>query len=362
MVTMTGEECHNEWEITFEEIHRNAAIAHAIRNYVDYTGDTDYLYLQGIDVLVETARFWAARANYSTAREAWVILGVTGPNEYENNVNNNWYTNRMARWNLEYAAQTLSDMQQNKPFEFQNAAARLKINPDEPKRWREIAGLLILPFDESRGVFLQQDGFLDKVLATTVEINENERPIHRHWSWDRILRSCYIKQADVLQGLWFLNDEFTTEQKKRNFDFYEPMTVHESSLSPCIHAILAAETGDTEKSRELFMRSARLDLDNINRDTSDGLHITSMAGAWMSIVHGLGGLRVINDVLHLNPVLPRAWSGYSFKIHFRGAKVSVDIRPGRFAAKVEGVSLELSAGQQRIRLDHGDTITLPLKP
>ena len=361
MVTMTGEECHNEWEITFEEIHRNAAIACAVRNYTDYTGDRAYLYSQGIDVLVETARFWASRASYSEARQAWVILGVTGPNEYENNVNNNWYTNRMARWNLEYAANTLNDMRLNSPPDYETAVARLKISAGEPVRWCEIAGRLVLPYDESRGIFLQQDGFLDKILAPAVTIPAAERPIHRHWSWDRILRSCYIKQADVLQGLWFLNDDFTVEQKKRNFDFYEPMTVHESSLSPCIHAILAAETGDTEKSLEFYMRSARLDLDDLNRDTSDGLHITSMAGAWMSIVHGLGGLRACNGVLHINPVLPKTWHRYAFSIWFRGAKVSVDVRPDGCEVKSEGELLELASAKRRIRLENGGMVRLPLQ-
>ena len=266
----------------------------------------------------------------------------------------------MARWNLEYAADSLNGMLLDAPSDYEKAVARLKIDANETRRWFEIASGLVLPYDESRGVFLQQDGFLDKELAPADTIPENDRPIHRHWSWDRILRSCYIKQADVLQGLWFLNDEFTAAQKKLNFDFYEPMTVHESSLSPCIHAILAAETGDTEKALSFYMRASRLDLDDLNRDTSDGLHITSMAGAWMSVVHGLAGMRVRNGVLHLNPVLPRAWRRYSFHIWLRGALVSIDVQHDGCLISVDGAPVELASGQRRVRVENGGTVKLPL--
>ena len=151
------------------------------------------------------------------------------------------------------------------------------------------------PFDEKRKVFLQQDGFLDKELKTAASIPENERPINQHWSWDRILRSCFIKQADVLQGLYFLEENYDTETIKRNFDFYEPMTVHESSLSACVHSILASRIGNIKKAYELYLRTARLDLDDYNREVSEGLHITSMAGTWLAIVEGFGGMRILSD-------------------------------------------------------------------
>ena len=269
MVTFTGVECHNEWEITFEEIHRNGAIAHAIYNYTNYTGDESYLVETGIDVLVGISRFWADRVHFSKRNQKYMIHGVTGPNEYENNVNNNYHTNNMATWTLQYT------------------------------------------------------------------LDPSERPLNQHWSWDKILRSPFIKQSDVLQSIYFLNDRYSMEEKRRNFDFYEPMTVHESSLSPSVHAVLAAELGKEEKAVELYARTARLDLDNYNNDTDDGLHITSMSGAWLAIVQGFAGMRVKDGLLHFKPFVPKNWQGYDFKINFRGSLLDVQVIGGEVTLTVE---------------------------
>lgn len=325
MVTMNGEECHNEWEITFEEIHRNGAIAYAIYNYVNYTGDTAYLSEYGLEVLVEISRFWEERVNLSPVKNKYVILGVTGPNEYENNVNNNWYTNRIAAWTLEYTLEMLAALEQQEPERYAELVGQLKLEADETRKWQDIIEKMYYPYDEERDVFLQQDGFLDKELIPVKELAPEHLPINQNWSWDRILRSCFIKQADVLQGLYFLGDRYDLETKRRNFDFYEPLTVHESSLSPCVHAILACELGYQEKAYEMYLRTARLDLDNYNNDTEDGCHITSMAGTWMAIAHGFGGLRVQQGELVLRPFVPSHWTSFSFKVMFRGARLQVQV-------------------------------------
>lgn len=323
MVTMNGEECHNEWEITFEEIHRNGAIAYAIYNYVNYTGDKAYLGQYGLEVLAEISRFWEERVHYVAHKDKYVMLGVTGPNEYENNVNNNWYTNRIAAWTMEYTLEALEYLKANEASRYAELVDKLELLESETDTWKEIIAKMYYPQDEERGIFLQQDGFLDKELIPVSELAPEHRPLNQKWSWDRILRSCYIKQADVLQGLYFLGDRYDLDVKKRNFDFYEPLTVHESSLSPCIHSILACELGYKEKAYEMYLRTSRLDLDNYNNDTEDGCHTTSMAGTWMSFVHGFGGLRVQNDRLVLKPLNPGHWSSYSFKINFRGARLKV---------------------------------------
>ncbi|WP_410512104.1 glycoside hydrolase family 65 protein [Paenibacillus sp. BR2-3] len=325
MVTMNGEECHNEWEITFEEIHRNGAIAHAIYNYVNYTGDKAYLGQYGLEVLVEISRFWEERVHYVSHKDKFVMLGVTGPNEYENNVNNNWYSNRMASWTMEYTLEALTYLQENEPARYAELTEKLELQAIETAKWNEIIAKMYYPADDELGIFLQQDGFLDKEIIPVKELKPEHLPLNQKWSWDRILRSCYIKQADVLQGLYFLGDRYDLETKKRNFDFYEPITVHESSLSPCIHAILACELGYKEKAYEMYLRTSRLDLDNYNNDTEDGCHSTSMAGTWMSIVHGFGGLRVLGDRLILKPSNPGHWKSYSFKIMFRGARLKVSV-------------------------------------
>jgi len=351
MVTMNGEECHNEWEITFEEIHRNAAISYAIKNYTDYTGDENYLIEKGIDVLVETSRYWVSRVNYNPQKDVMMILGVTGPNEYENNVNNNWYTNLMAKWNLKYTVDTLNYMKDKYPGHYEACVERLGIKEEEIKEFQHVSDKMYLPEDKELGIFLQQDGYLDKEQKLVSELDPEDLPLNKKWSWDRILRSCFIKQADVLQGLWFLNDQFTLEEKTRNFDFYEPRTVHESSLSPCVYSIIAAEIGRVEKAYELYLRTARLDLDNYNKDTDDGLHITSMAGTWMSIVYGFGGMRIRNRKLSLKPFKPSAWKGYSFRIMFRDRLIKVSVDDN-------GATLLLEEGEPIDILLFDSTVTL----
>ena len=315
MVTMNGEECHNEWEITFEEIHRNGAIAFAIYNYVRYTGDSDYIKDYGIEVLIGIARFWAQRVSFSAEKGKYVILGVTGPNEYENNVNNNFYTNYIAAWCLRYAAEQV------------NNTHTAHASADECKQWLHIADNIYLPYSEKYGIYLQQDGFLDKELKPTTALSPQERPINQHWSWDRILRSPYIKQADTLQGFYFFQNHFSKEALQKHYDFYSQFTVHESSLSPCVHSILAAKLGMIDEAYQLYLRTARLDLDDYNKEVHEGLHITSMAGTWLSIVEGFGGLQVEADKLTFAPQIPPTWQRYSFKVFFRGKVYKVEVLP-----------------------------------
>lgn len=326
MVTMNGEECHNEWEITFEEIHRNGAIAFAIYNYIRYTGDEGYLNEYGLEVLIGIARFWAQRVNWSDQRQQYVMLGVTGPNEYENNVNNNWYTSTMAVWCMQYALDALKLVERNEPETYHNLIEKLNFEvAAETARWTDIISNMYLPEDAERRIFLQQDGYLDKEQVLVKDLDAADRPLNQKWSWDRILRSCFIKQADVLQGLYFFEERYDLETIRLNFDFYEPRTVHESSLSPCVHAILAAKLGDGDRAYEFYLRTARLDLDDYNNDTEDGCHITSMAGTWMSVVEGFGGMRVRQGQLIFNPFLPDKWKSFSFKVGFRGALLNVKV-------------------------------------
>ena len=306
MVTMNGEECHNEWEITFEEIHRNGAIAFAIYHYTRYTGDESYIKDYGIEVLIAIARFWAQRVSFSAEKQKYVILGVTGPNEYENNINNNFYTNYLASWCLRYAAEQVTTLQKE------------DITKEETQQWLHIAQNIYLPYSEKYGVYLQQDGFLDKDLKPVSAIPAEERPLNQHWSWDRILRSPYIKQADTLQGFYFFEDHFTKEELQKHYEFYEPFTVHESSLSPCVHSVLASALGKTDEAYTLYLRTARLDLDDYNKEVHEGLHITSMAGTWISIVEGFAGMRVKNGKLTFTPRLPKHWKSLSFKVIFQG--------------------------------------------
>ena len=326
MVTMNGEECHNEWEITFEEIHRNGAIAFAIFNYIRHTGDEDYILDYGLEVLIAISRFWSQRATFSGNLKKFVILGVTGPNEYENNVNNNWYTNSLAVWTITYTLKNISILEKGNPDKLIALYKKISFNYKvETTRWKDLIKNMYFPVDNSRNIFIQQDGFLDKELMPASSIASDEKPINQHWSWDRILRSCFIKQADVLQGLYLFEDRFDAETIKRNFDFYEPMTVHESSLSACIHSIIASRIGYVEKAYALYLRTARLDLDDYNNEVAEGLHITSMAGTWLAIVEGFGGMRVMEGKILLDPHIPSNWQSYSFHARFRNTLFEVKV-------------------------------------
>jgi len=338
MVTMNGEECHNEWEITFEEIHRNGAIAFAIFNYHRFTGDYSYIPEKGLEVLIGIARFWHQRATYSTYRNQYVILGVTGPNEYENNVNNNFYTNYLAKWCIDYAIEQINKVRNDYSNDYSRIMSKVNLDDAEIAHWKKVADKMYFPYSEEHNVYLQQDGFLDKELVKVHDLDRSQRPINQKWSWDRILRSPYIKQADTLQGFYFFEDHFTKEQLEKHFDFYEPFTVHESSLSPCVHSIQAATLGRMEQAYTFYLRTSRLDLDDYNKEVEEGLHITSMAGTWMSIVEGFGGMRVKNEMLHFEPRIPKEWNSYSFKINFRNQILKVAVHQNETNFVLDGAN------------------------
>lgn len=344
MVTFNGIECHNEWEITFEEIHRNGAIAYAIWHYAASTGDRSYLIGEGLEVLLGIARFWAGRVHKNFQTGLYMIHGVTGPNEYENNVNNNWYTNRIAAWCLDIFLEALGNAGVGR-------AEELGLAAEEMALMRDISARMYYPEDQGKGIFVQHDTFLDKELIPASLIPTEERPINQHWSWDRILRSCFIKQGDVLQGLYFLGHLYDRETKRRNFDFYEPMTVHESSLSPCLHSVMASELGYRGKAMELYLRTARLDLDNVNRDTADGLHVTSMAGAWLAIAQGFAGMRT-SAGLSLTPYLPVLWEGYAFSFVYRDRELRLEVdKTGGSLSLVKGEPLMVRVNGKEILLE-----------
>ncbi|UOB18793.1 glycoside hydrolase family 65 protein [Abyssalbus ytuae] len=359
MVTMNGEECHNEWEITFEEIHRNGAIVFAIYNYLRYTGDYSYIPEMGLEVMIGVARFWHQRANFSTAKNKYVILGVTGPNEYENNVNNNWYTNYIAQWCIKFAATHINKVKEGYPEDYERIMGKTRLTDAEVQEWLKVAENMYFPYSAGHDVYLQQDGFLDKELIMVNNLSKEERPINQKWSWDRILRSPYIKQADVLQGFYFFEDHFTKEELERHFNFYEPFTVHESSLSPCVHSIQAAALGKMDQAYKFYLRTSRLDLDDYNKEVHEGLHITSMAGTWMSIVEGFGGMRIKNDMLSFEPKIPEEWKGYTFKINFRNNIVKVIVEHGKTSFKLEGNNpVDVLVNGEKITVSPGNLATV----
>ncbi|MFT5892923.1 MAG: maltose phosphorylase, partial [Dokdonia sp.] len=229
----------------------------------------------------------------------------------------------------------------------------------EIAEWQNVARQVYFPYSEKHEVFLQQDGFLDKELISVADLPMSERPINQKWSWDRILRSPYIKQADTLQGFYFFEDHFTDEQLEKHFDFYEPFTVHESSLSPCVHAIQAAKLGRMEQAYTFYLRTSRLDLDDYNKEVEEGLHITSMAGTWMSVVEGFGGMRMREGKLSFEPQIPEAWKSYSFKINYRGQILTIEVtQDGTHFSIDQGDDLEILVDGKVATISAGKVVTI----
>ena len=220
--------------------------------------------------------------------------------------------------------------------DYKRISEKLSFSEDEFKSMKNVADNMYFPYSEKHNVFLQQDGFLDKELITVKDLDKSQRPINQKWSWDRILRSPYIKQADTLQGFYMFEDHFSTEELERHFDFYEPFTVHESSLSPCVHSIQAAKLDRMEQAYTFYLRTSRLDLDDYNHEVEEGLHITSMAGTWMSIVEGFGGMRIINNTLSFAPKIPKGWKSYSFKVNFRHQVITVNVSQNGTQFELDG--------------------------
>ena len=355
MVTINGDECHNEWEITFEEIHRNSIIAYAIMLYTTMTGNKEYVAHYGLEVLIAISRFWSQRVSFSQPKQKYVILGVTGPNEYENNVDNNWYTNYSCIQCLNVTLEYLEMIALEYPDEYARIRRKTSFDKEETYRWKEIIDNMYMPEDKELGIFVQHDGYLDKELKTVQDIPTNERPINQHWSWDRILRSCYIKQSDVLLGLYLYYTNFDKEFIRRNFDFYEPRTVHESSLSPYLHSILASRVGYVDKAYNLFLHATRLDLDDYNNELEQGLHITSMAGGWLAIVRGFAGMQVLEGLMSFSPTIPQKWNSYIFKINFRGRTLQLCINKRNIEVRlIKGPSLKIKVYEKEYILEENN--------
>lgn len=361
-VTYSGEECHSEWEITFEEIHRNNIIVYAIAQHAAITGSKDYIAKYGLEVMIAVSRFWSQRVSFSKPKQKYVILGVTGPDEYENNVDNNWYTNYSCAQCLQMTLNYLEIIAGEYPDEYARVRRVTNLRQqEEAECWRDIINRMYLPEDKELGIFVQNDGFLDKELNSTDAIPPEERPINQHWSWDRILRSCYIKQSDVLLGLYLYYFNFDKETVRCNFDFYETMTVHESSLSPHIHSILAARIGEVEKAYQLFLHATRLDLDDYNNETHQGLHITSMPGSWLAIVRGFAGMQILEGILSFFPVIPKKWNSYSFQINYQGRTLHMHVGKEINISLIAGEELNIQVYKNVYKLKLGTDLLLRIE-
>lgn len=350
IATIDGTESCNLWQHASLQFQPTTAVAYALSHYLKVTGDVDYIYSKGAEMMVEIARFLASRVGYSEKKGAYGYYAVMGPDEFQMMVNHNAYTNFMGAKSLAFAVKTWNDFSSARPGEADRLAAKLHLKPEELQKWGEISGNMYLPKEGE--LFEQHEGFFELPHVDIKTIPAEEFPLYHSWSYDRIYRNDMIKQPDVLMFMLLYNQDFTLQEKRTNYEFYEPKTIHESSLSPSVHSIFATELGRDQEAFDFFRFATRIDLDDYNRNAREGLHLTAISAAWMNIVYGFGGLRSDGDAVTLAPSLPEAWKSLSFKITYKGSVLRLDMSAESTAMTIErGDALTLDV--------YGKSVTIP---
>jgi alpha,alpha-trehalose phosphorylase len=344
--TINGEEASAYYEAGTAQYHINADIVYALKKYVDITGDRDLLHRYGAELLVETARLWADLGHYDD-EGAFHIFGVTGPDEYTTLVNDNAYTNLMARLNLRYAAEVVSRLPAENVEAYAALTHRTVLQPGEEDVWRRAADAMHIPYDEDLGITPQDANFLEKAVWDFENTPRDKYPLLLYFHPLVIYRFQVIKQADIVLAMFMLTDEFDEDLKRRNFEYYDPLTTGDSSLSASIQSIMAAELGNNSKAIEYFRYGVFMDLADVAGNTADGLHIAAAGGVWMTLVYGFGGLRDTDGHLRFDPQLPSGWNGLSFALTVDGCRLRVHI--GRF-----DVTYELEVGDRPLTIHHRD--------
>jgi maltose phosphorylase len=340
IATIDGTESCTLWQHASLQFQPTTAVAYAIGHYVNVTGDKEFLKAEGAEMLIEICRFLASRGQWSQNGH-FGYYAVMGPDEFQMMVNNNAYTNYMAKRTFEFALQILNEMDLKK----------LGTSSTELDEWRNMAGKMFIPYHPKSGLYEQHEGFFNLPHIDVDAIPVEDFPLYHHWSYDRIYRNDMIKQPDVLMFMFLYNGSFSTAEKQANYDYYEPRCIHESSLSPSVHSILAAELGKHEEAFDFFRFATRIDLDNYNRNTGEGIHTTSIAAAWMNIVYGFGGMRSDGEMLSFKPSIPAHWNGYSFQVFYRGAVIRVEISQTEAKLRVvEGNTVSIKIDHQEVTL------------
>jgi alpha,alpha-trehalose phosphorylase len=348
--TINGEEASAYYAAGTAQYHINADIAHAIRKYLDVRGDTDFLAEVGAEILVETARLWEDLGFYGEDGR-FHIHGVTGPDEYTTVVNDNAFTNLMARLNLNYAASAVRMLERERPEDFRALVHATGLDPVEIDTWERAAREMYVAFDDSRGIHPQDTAFLEKERWDLQSTPREQFPLLLHFHPLVIYRFQVLKQADIVLAMFLLGNEFSVEQKRRNFDYYDPLTTGDSSLSACVQSIVAAEVGLDRKALEYFEYALMMDLADIAGNVSDGVHVASTGGVWMALTHGFAGLRDFDGNLSFDPHLPRSWSRLRFPLRFRDRQLRVTLTHDEERYELlEGEPLELAVRGKPQRL------------
>jgi alpha,alpha-trehalose phosphorylase len=350
--TINGEEASAYYAAGTAQYHINADIMYSLKKYVEVTGDEEFLFQYGAEMLVETARLWADLGFYLDGDgRRFHIHGVTGPDEYNTVVNNNTFTNLMARENLWYAVATVERMKGADPERYAALVHDTKLREEEIGEWKRAADSMYIPFDEGKGIHPQDDDFLNKEVWDFENTPADRYPLLLHYHPLVIYRYQVIKQADVAMAMFLLGHEFSKEQKRRNFDYYDPLTTGDSSLSACIESILAWELGYEGKAHNYFSYGLLMDLADVGGNVKDGVHIASMGGAWMTVVYGVAGLRDWNGRISFHPKLPESTNLLNFRLTIRGRLLEVEM-------KRDGVTYTLLEGEDLVFEHCGEEIAL----
>ena len=360
--TISGEEASAYYAAGTAQYHINAAISYAVRQFVRVTGDDEFLAREGVEILVETARFWADLGFFSDRRDGqFCIQGVTGPDEYSAVVDNNAYTNLMARENLAAAAEGLQRLESSDPEAYARLVARLKIEPQEPQEWCRAAERMFIPYDERAGVLLQDEHFLNRKPWDFESTPADHYPLLLHYHPLNIYRHQVIKQTDVVLATFLTGDRFSPEEKHRVFEYYDPLTTADSSLSSSVQSIMAAEVGDAQAAYDYFLLSVAVDLANLAGNVGDGIHVASCGGVWMALVNGFAGLRDLDGFdVRLTPRLPADWDGLRFRVLVRDSRLEVEMtREATTYTLLAGEPLGLLSDGQHVTIAPGMPVTLP---
>ena len=359
--TINGEEASAYYAAGTAQYHIDADVAYAMATYADIAGDEGFAARDAARVLAETARMWADLGFWrSNGAQDFHIHGVTGPDEYTTVVNNNLFTNVMARFNLRRAAEAVTALAERDPAAHAALVAELDLHDDEPEEWLACADGMVIPFDEALGIHPQDDRFLDRELWDLPATPEEAFPLLLHYHPLVIYRFQVLKQADVVLALFLQGDHFTLEQKQVDFEYYDPITTGDSTLSAVVQSIVAAEVGHQKAALEYFRDGLYVDLADLHRNTSDGVHIASAGGVWNGLVHGFGGMRHDRGEVSFDPRLPASWPELRFPLTIRGSRIRVTVRRRAISFVLEtGESVEVTVRGERVRVT-AEGVEVPL--
>lgn len=335
VATSDGTESCTLWQHASLQFQPTTAVAYAIWHYFKVTGDKNFLHNEGAELLVEICRFLATRGQWS-AKGKFGYYAVMGPDEFQMMVNNNAYTNYLAKRTFEFTLNVLAAIDPQ----------TMHVTKGELDQWALMAEKMNIPYDQDSHLFEQHEGFFDLPHIDVDAIPVTEFPLYHHWSYDRIYRNDMIKQPDVLMFMFLYNQSFSLEEKKANYEYYEPRCIHESSLSPSVHSIFASELGRAHEAFDFFKFATRIDLDNYNRNTHEGIHTTSIAAAWMNIVYGFGGMRSDGEQLVFNPTIPSHWKSYRFQVKYHGSVIRVEVNQSEVVFQImSGDTVTIRVGE-----------------